>query len=50
MYRLRSHIDSSLDRKFDCFADLQRYVAQQDLSTDDATAEQWTESGFQVIL
>lgn len=41
MYRLRSNVDDSLTRDFECFEDMQGYVSEHTISADDATMEEW---------
>ena len=44
MYRLRSHIDESLNRTFNCYEDMLAYVTANDVSSSDATLEEWIDN------
>lgn len=56
MYRLRSHVDDSLNLGFDCVEDMLAHIEANRVSSDDATMEEWIDdrinpanSGYRAI-
>ncbi len=41
MYRLRSHVDESLNREFDSLEEMETCISETQLSEDDAAMEEW---------